>query len=67
MNDLRRLQLISRQQLLELLTISESTLWRWQQTKSFPRQICLGPKRVAWRLVEVERWIESKSIDTKTI
>ena len=67
MNDLRRLQLISRQQLLELLTISESTLWRWQQKKDFPRQIFLGPKRVAWRLVEVERWIEAKSIDTKAI
>lgn len=61
MNNLDNIRLITRKQLLKALTISEATLWRWQQESDFPKSLQLGPKRVAYRIVDIEAWLSEKA------
>lgn len=61
MNDLKSIKLITRQQLIKALTISEAKLWRWQQESDFPKSLQLGPKRVAYRVTDIEAWLSEKS------
>ena len=52
------LQLISQKKVCELLTITSTTLWRWEQKGNFPKKVVLGHTRVAYRLTDIEKWID---------
>lgn len=56
------IQLIRRKDLLKLLTISEATLWRWENDKLIPGRVDLGPGRVAYRRCVVLAWIKRLEI-----
>ena len=56
------IQLIRRKDLLKLLTISEATLWRWENDNLIPGRVLLGPGRVAYRKCVVLAWIEGLEI-----
>jgi predicted DNA-binding transcriptional regulator AlpA len=60
MKRLDELRLITRVQLADVLTISAATLWRYEQQNDFPPKIILGPARVAYRLADIELWLNSK-------
>jgi predicted DNA-binding transcriptional regulator AlpA len=60
MTSLDKLQLITRPQLIKILTISPATLWRYEQLNDFPPKIVLGPSRVAYRQADIEIWLNSK-------
>ena len=60
MSEPSNLQLITRPQLMQILTISAATLWRYEQRVDFPPRIVLGPSRVAYRQTDVELWLNSK-------
>ena len=40
--------------------ISRSTIDRWEAKGLFPRRIHLGANIIAWRLDEVQKWLEDK-------
>ena len=52
--------LLRRRDVLALLGISHSALYRYMHHASFPRPIRIGPKAVRWRRDEIERWIEAR-------
>ena len=41
------------------------TLYRWMESRGFPRPLQLGPNSVAWRSVEVEAWLEERARRTE--
>ncbi len=41
------------------------TLYRWMESRGFPRPLHLGPNSVAWRSVEVEAWLEERARRTE--
>lgn len=47
-------------ELIKALGISQTTLWRWQKNGSFPRPIKLGPRIIAWKLEDINNWLEKK-------
>ncbi|OFA29899.1 hypothetical protein BAE46_13500 [Glaciecola punicea] len=53
--------LIRRKELIEYLGINGSTLWRWRQSQSFPKEIRLGPNSIAWRRSTINKWIEQRT------
>ena len=58
------LQLITKNELCELLNISLSTLWRWEQQKyDFPKKIQLSKKGNRYLYKDVKRYIENKIIE----
>lgn len=52
---------INERQRLELTGISRSSWYRWEQAGLVPKRIQLGPRRVGWRLAEIEEWLESRA------
>ena len=47
-------------EVLEILGVAKSTLWRWYNAGNFPRPVRLGDRAVAWRRADVEEWIANR-------
>lgn len=47
-------------EVLALIGVSYTTLWRWQAQGRFPHRRRLGPNRVGFLRSEVEEWIRSR-------
>ncbi len=45
---------------LQLIPVSRSTLWRWVQQNRFPRPMKLGNGITAWKSEEIHAWIDSR-------
>lgn len=59
------MNIIRRAQLLKQLQISNSCLYRWIQEGVFPAPIQIGPRIVAWRVADVEEWVEQRAQNKK--
>ena len=51
--------LLRTREVLELVPVGRSTLWRLVQRSEFPRPIRIGPRAVGWRVSDIEEWLES--------
>ena len=49
--------LLTQKQVIELTTLSRSTIRRKVESGNFPKPIELGGNRIAWTKVSVEDWI----------
>lgn len=47
-------------ELTEMLAISKTSLWRLRQSEDFPTPIQLGPRIIAWKISDIESWLENK-------
>lgn len=52
--------LINRKRLLEIVPLSDRTIFNMERRGEFPRRITLTSRNVAWDLADVERWIEDR-------
>lgn len=48
-------------QVLALVPISKSTLWRRIQARTFPKPVKLSERVTVWRVEDIRRWIEEQS------
>ncbi|HCE4631446.1 TPA: AlpA family phage regulatory protein [Vibrio parahaemolyticus] len=60
MQTLAHKTLINRKVLLEMILLSDRTIYNLEQRGEFPRRIVLTSRNVAWDLAEVEKWIEER-------
>lgn len=51
---------INRKALLEMIPLSDRTIYNLEKRGEFPRRIVLTSRNVAWDLAEVEKWIEER-------
>jgi prophage regulatory protein len=52
--------LIREKQVLKLLPIHRSTLWRWVRQGTFPQPSKVAPGVTAWSKADVTGWLEAK-------
>jgi len=45
---------------IELTTLSQSTIYDLAKRGEFPKQVRIGPNRVVWQRAEVVAWLEQK-------
>ena len=45
---------------VELTTLSQSTIYALAKKGEFPRQVRIGPARVVWRRADVVAWLEER-------
>lgn len=64
-NDEKPNLVIRRAQLLRQLQISNSCLYRWIQIGAFPAPIQIGPRVVAWRVADVDKWVDQQATQSK--
>jgi prophage regulatory protein len=46
--------------LVEMIGLSRSTIWKLLSEGKFPNPIRLGSRSIAWRIKDVEDWLESR-------
>jgi len=46
---------------LKLTGLGRSTIYRWIADGSFPAPVQLGPRAVAWRWSDLDRWTQSRA------
>lgn len=56
--------LVNRAGLVRLgITVSKTTIYRWEALGRFPRRIRMAGTSVAWLLPEVTQWIEDSAAE----
>jgi prophage regulatory protein len=45
---------------LKITGLGRSTIYRWIADGSFPPPVRLGPRAVAWRWSDLDRWTQSR-------
>lgn len=53
-------KILRRKQLLDIVGISYTTLWRLEKAGDFPARVRLGYGSVGWHLDEVEEWLKGR-------
>jgi prophage regulatory protein len=46
---------------LKVTGLGRSTIYRWIADGSFPAPVRLGPRAVAWRWSDLDRWTQSRA------
>jgi prophage regulatory protein len=46
---------------LKITALGRSTIYRWIADGSFPAPVRLGPRAVAWRWSDLDRWTQSRA------
>lgn len=54
--------LLRRADVLRLLDVDPSTLWRWRKAGVFPSPIKLTSGNLRWRKKDVDAWLESRCV-----
>lgn len=57
---------IRRQELRQIIPLSETTIYEMERRGEFPRRFNLTPRCVVWDLAEVEAWIEERKQAPRT-
>ncbi len=55
--------IVSKKELCQLVPYSAQHILRLEKQGKFPRRIPIGPRRVGWRLSDIESWIEAREAD----
>ena len=59
-------RLVRLRELVKLLSISRANVYRLMKMRKFPQSIKLAERTVAWRLSEIETWVQERSAGHKT-
>ena len=51
-------QILRTKQVLALLGIGRTTLWRWARKGLIPKAVRLGPRAVGWRQSDLQQWLD---------
>jgi len=54
-------RLVRLRELVKLLSISRANVYRLMKMGKFPQSIKLAERTVAWRLSEIETWVQERA------
>ena len=53
-------RIIRIKELIDMVGLSRTTIWRMENYGSFPKRVSLGANSVGWKLSEINQWLENK-------
>jgi prophage regulatory protein len=59
--------LARRRQVEQLVQLSRSTIYAAVKAGTFPAPVRIGARAVAWRVSEVEQWLEARPLASATV
>jgi prophage regulatory protein len=59
--------LVRRPRVKQLVQLSTSSIYAAMAAGTFPRPVRIGARAVAWRLEDVESWLEARPLATATV
>ncbi len=60
-------KLLNLRQVVELVGLSRTTIWRLERAGQFPRRRQVSTKAVRWNQAEIEDWISSRPLAGKEV
>ena len=64
MTTLTNMRILRRQEVAEIVGVSQATIYRMVSRGEFPRQVQISPRCTGWRVDEVEEWLSSRPQST---
>ena len=55
-------KLLTQKQVVDLVGLSRTTIWRLERAGQFPRRLQVSTKAVRWNQAEIVDWIESRPL-----
>lgn len=55
--------LLSKAQVIEITTLSHTTIWRMMRKGEFPNSVKASMGRVAWRKQDIDDWIAKRIVN----
>ena len=59
-------RIVTKKELRLLVPYTPQHILRLEKRGLFPRRIQIGPRRVGWRLSDIESWIAERAAETKS-
>ena len=59
-NDSTEQRVIRIQELMQIISVSRTSIWRWVKSGDLPAPIAIGPNCVGWLSTEIHTWLESR-------
>lgn len=53
-------RMMRKREVLRLVGVAHTTVWRWERARTFPQRVQLGPLSVAWYEDEIIQWLNSR-------
>ncbi|MDG6894411.1 helix-turn-helix transcriptional regulator [Volucribacter amazonae] len=53
--------LLSKSKVIEITSLSYSTIWRMIKKDEFPKSVKVSMGRVAWRKSDIDKWIAERT------
>lgn len=53
--------LLSKAQVIEITTLSHTTIWRMMKKGIFPKSVKASMGRVAWRKSDIDNWLDERT------
>lgn len=60
------IDLLSPSQVIDKLSIPQSTLYRWISEGNFPKPIKIGPRRTAFKVSDIQNWLDKQEVQSET-
>lgn len=64
--DLRGPRILTKKEVCAIVPYTPQRIHRLERAGRFPKRLQLGPNRVGWRLVDIEKWINERSTPVNT-
>lgn len=58
-------RVIRKPELLQMVALSDATIWRLEKADKFPKRIKLGGNSIGWFEHEIELWFDQRSADRR--
>ncbi|AZI14552.1 helix-turn-helix transcriptional regulator [Avibacterium paragallinarum] len=52
--------LLSKSRVIEITSLSATTIWRMMKKGTFPKSVRASMGRVAWRKVDIDNWLANR-------
>lgn len=59
-------RIVTKKELRLLVPYTPQHILKLEKQGRFPRRIQIGPRRVGWRLSDIEAWIAERAAETKS-
>ncbi|TID28677.1 regulatory protein [Avibacterium paragallinarum] len=53
--------LLSKSRVVEITSLSPTTIWRMMKKSTFPKSVQASMGRVAWRKTDIDNWLENRT------
>ncbi len=61
-------RIVRQPELIGLVGVSPSTIWRWERQGAFPPRVQIGRRAIGWRLSHINKWLATRcSVGPSTV